>query len=179
MYRFIVLVPHAGARAEFNKYRRELLCGEGGVSGIDVDVYTFPAVVPVALVQNPVSKNELKGIAASFRLQSHKNGGGGKISAAGMSFVEMPDEKRIAGPRLSIEPPPIPAGIPVLKSFTRLVFGVGIHGAERERCFDPPAGAINFGAAAIANMTLRELEYERSYSWTIGEPQWLPSRRLS
>ncbi|MDR1363692.1 MAG: hypothetical protein LBJ35_06550 [Spirochaetaceae bacterium] len=178
LYRFIVFIPHANVRAEFNKYRRELFA-----SGFAA-AYSFPAAAPVALVQAPASMYELRRMAALFRERSYENSAAGRIQTASISSAYLPNGKIIAGPRLSIETPPIPESVSVIATFPELILGVGVF-PERQRqsplrlplrlppTLQPP---ISFSAAALANMTLRPLEYETSYSWTIGEPQWLPAR---
>lgn len=168
-YRFIALVPHANARAEFNTYRREAARTAGN------RVYTFPAAAPVALLTAPASRTELKRLAALFRLQSHKNGGDGRIVTGQISSIKLPDGKTLAGPCLSLEPPPIPESMALAESFPKLILGVGIFSDMPK--LPPLQRPVKFAAAALANMVLRPLQYEQSYEWTIGEPQWLPSIR--
>lgn len=169
IYRFIVLVPHANVRAAFNGYRRELSAGSAGAPAA---VFSFPAVAPAALVGAPASKAELKSMAARFRRQSYENGGGKIRSEGRAEAVSLPDGKTIAGPRLSVEPPPLPEGVTVLERFNRLILGALIFPGPVPAL--PPCPPLKFSAAAFANMILEELPYEHSYSWTIGEPQWLP-----
>jgi hypothetical protein len=165
-YRFIVFVPHANVCAEFNKYRRTLFssgCGEA---------YSFPAASPVALIKDPASKSELKSMAALFRLRSYEVSAGGKMQTDSVSSICLPDKKIIAGPSLSIETPSIPESIELIESFPKLVLGAGIFSVPPLLAqLEPP---IKFSAAAVANMTFYALGYDNSYSWTIGEPHWLP-----
>jgi hypothetical protein len=169
LYRFVALVPHANARAEFNRYRREsaLIAGKG--------IYTFPAAAPVALLTAPVPGDQLKRLAALFRLQSYKNGGDGRIVTGEISSIILPDGKTLAGPCLSIEAPPIPGEIAVAESFKKLILVAGIFPGTPE--LPPLRRPVKFSAAALANISLTPLRYEQSYCWTVGEPRWLPSIR--
>ena len=169
VYRFIVLTPHADARAEFGRYCRESFSGGG------TEFCSFPAAAPVALLDAPASGPALKELAALFRAQSYGNGGGGRMVTGQISELRLPDGKTLAGPRLSVEPPPLPEGLSFVESFPALILAAGIFfGAPAL----PPLGKpVRFSAAAIANMVLRPLPYKQSYEWTIGEPHWLPSIR--
>jgi hypothetical protein len=167
MYRFIVLVPHQNARAAFNGCRRRLFS-----SGYK-EAYSFPAVAPVALVRAPALKPELKALAEAFRQQNYRHGG--TISTRKTSSIQLPDGKFIFGYSLSATLPPMPQSIDVIESFQSLVLGAGI--LTEQRLPQESCEAIEFSAAAFANMTLSALPDECSYSWTIGEPQWLPSAK--
>jgi hypothetical protein len=170
-YRFVAFVPHISARAEFDRYRRELTATDDGRA-----VFSFPAVAPVALVNAPVSRAALKALAALFRRQSRENGGNGKISAGGETVTaRLPDGKMIAGVPLSLEMPSMPDGIGAIEVFPRLILALGIF--PRPPLPRPACPPVRFTAAAVANMTLRTLPYEHSYSWTLGEAQWLPPVR--
>jgi hypothetical protein len=164
VYRFIVLIPHANARAEFGKYLRESFR-----SG-RTEFCSFPAVAPVALVEAPAARLELKRLAALFRMQSC---GGEKISTGQIARVRLPDGTSVAGPRLSIEPPPGTWLAAAIKRFSPLILGAGIF--QTPAALPLPKDTIRFGAAALANMRLERLERGLSYSWTIGRPEWLPS----
>ncbi|MDR0663818.1 MAG: hypothetical protein LBF80_07075 [Spirochaetaceae bacterium] len=166
VYRFLVLVPHANARAEFGKYLRESFFRGG------TEFCSFPAVAPVALVGAPAAKAELKSLAAFFRLQGCKNGGGGKISTGKIDSVRLPDGKSIAGPRLSIEPPPA-LWLAGAEFFSQLILAAGFF--QTPESLPPLKETVRFGAAAVANMRLEALGYDQSYSWTIGTPHWLPA----
>jgi hypothetical protein len=63
----------------------------------------------------------------------------------------------------------------LLERFSRLVLGALIWPVPVLPAL--PCPPLKFSAAALANMLMRELPYEHSYSWTIGEPQWLPPVR--
>jgi hypothetical protein len=165
-YRFIVLVPHANARAEFNKYRRTLFA-----SGCRA-AYSLPAAAPIALVKEPAPKDELGRIAHLLRQGSRERSDSGKIRTDAVSSVHLPDGKIIAGPRLSIIPPPLPENIALIATFPELILGVGLFSETPRLPEIKPL--IEFRAAAVANMILRPLDYADSYSWTIGEPRWLP-----
>jgi hypothetical protein len=168
-YRFVALVPHISARAAFDRYRRELSVNGDAAAAI----FSFPAVAPVALVNAPASKAALKALAALFRKQSRENGGCGKISAGGEPLsAPLPDGSVIAGAPLSLEMPSVPDGIDTFSLFPRLILGAGIF--PRPPLLRLACPAVKFAAAAVANMALRPLPYGHSYSWTIGEPQWLP-----
>jgi hypothetical protein len=168
-YRFVALVPHASARAELKRWTCKAFAagGTGFCSG--------PAVAPVALLDAPASRTDLKQLAGFFRLQSFKSGGDGRISAGQISQVRLPDGKTLAGFRLSIEPPPLPAGMAIVESFPELILCAGIFSGAPE--LSPLETPLRFSAAALANMVLRPLGCEQSYEWTIGEGQWLPSTR--
>ncbi|MDR2098365.1 MAG: hypothetical protein LBP37_07590 [Spirochaetaceae bacterium] len=169
VYRFVVLVPHANARAEFGKYCRESFSSGG------VEFCSFPAVAPFARVDVPASKTELKSLAALFRLQSYESGGGGKISAGQISSILLPDGTSVAGPRLSIEPPPLPETMSASECFSQLVLGAGLFQTRPPLTLPPLTRQVSFSAAAAANMRLETLEYGHSYFWTIGETLWLPA----
>jgi hypothetical protein len=171
-YRFVALVPHVSARAAFDSYRRELTAADGRDAAA---IFSFPSVAPVALVKAPASKSALKALAALLRRQSCGNGGG-KISAGGEAVTaRLPDGNTIAGIPLSLTMPSLPDGIGALAAFPRLILALGIF--SRPPVPAPVCPAFKFAAAAVANMTLRTLPYEHSYSWTIGEAQWLPPLR--
>ena len=169
VYRFVALVPHADARAEFGRYCRESFSAGG------TDLCSFPAVAPVALVSAPASRPGLKELAALFRRQCYINGGNGRISTGQISELRLPDGKTLAGPRLSVEPPPFPEGLPLVESFPALILAAGIFSSVP--ALPPLRKPVRFSAAAVANMVLRPLPYKQSYEWTIGEPHWLPSIR--
>jgi hypothetical protein len=170
-YRFVVFVPHISARAAFDSYRRGLtIAGNGQTSAA---VFSVPAVAPVAVVNAPASKPALKALAALLRRQSLVNDGG-KISAGGEAVTaRLPDGNLIAGTPLSLSTPLSGiSAIDCIEMFPRLVLALGIF--HHPPIIRPECPAIKFTAAAVANMTLRALPYEHSYSWTIGEAQWLP-----
>ncbi|MDR2659660.1 MAG: hypothetical protein LBC27_06705 [Spirochaetaceae bacterium] len=164
-YRFIAFVPHPNVRAEFNKYRRELFA-----SGCRY-AFSFPAAAPIALVQNPASKTGLKNTAALFREYCYRFDENGKIQTSYISSVTLPDGQVIAGPCLSITTPPISEDIEIIERYPKLILGAGIF---PDTPVLPAFSPNPFRAAAIANMTLRELQYKFSYSWTIDAPHWLP-----
>jgi hypothetical protein len=117
----------------------------------------------------------LKELAALFRLQCYRNGGDGRISTGQISALRLPDGKTLAGPCLSVEPPPLPRGMAIVESFPALILAAGMFSGAPE--LPPLQKPVKFSAAAVANMVLRPLPYKESYEWTVGEAQWLPSIR--
>jgi hypothetical protein len=168
-YRFLALVPHANTRAEFGKYGRRLF--REGAAGF----CSFPAAAPVALLSAPASGSELKRLAALFRLQSYKNGGGGRICSGRISSVRLPDGMTLAGPLLSLEAPSLPDLPALVERFPRLILCAGIFPSAPDT--PPPPEPLRFSAAALVNMVLRPLRYGQSYEWTLGEAHWLPPVR--
>jgi hypothetical protein len=166
---FLVLVPHRDIRFILRKYSEELF--KAGFSG----AFYFPWVVPVALLSAPLSKDELKHCAISYREAAGKD----KITAVQSAVVEYLDNTALFGPRLE---PEIPVSIfnerAALKVKRRIVPSVIGSCLYDHPPLEPPQ--ITFRAAAFANMYWKPLDCgaqgAQGNKWKTGELIWLPKK---
>jgi hypothetical protein len=189
--RFLVLVPHRDTVKILREYSRLLF--KAGFFG----AFSFPSVVPLALLSRPCTGEELTELARTLRQAVCAGGREGKFRAGEpgtVPFPDIPGETFLSGcsffgPVLDLPAPDwsLPGLIPfpVLVLTTALVGGTGP--AEEGRAVREPAPPINgffFRAAAAANMALRPLDNQDSsgldpYSleWKIGRLRWLPAMK--
>ncbi|MCL2800832.1 MAG: hypothetical protein FWD28_03630 [Treponema sp.] len=170
----LVLVPHTDIRAELKKYFNSLV--KNGLK----QVYPFPFITPLAVLDETLEKSELTKIARILREIAVKNIEG-KITSRKVSALEF-DNKTLFGPELDLN---ILSGTyssdKIIKTFSPLVIGTFITNEKKQEktqgflsSFDPPH--LSFRAAATANMHWQPFleQGETCYKWQIGKLTWLP-----
>jgi hypothetical protein len=194
--RFLILVPHRDTVKLLREYRRRLF------GAVFPGAFSFPIVVPLALLSRPCTGEELKGIARTLRQTTLTGEGRGKIAGGALRALPFPHEGggrflsdcSFFGPALDLPMPelllpgllyPFPAAVLV----AALVEGEGAEFGEKA----PPLGAFSFRTAAAANMVIRPLVEQPdgrttndrgavradpySLEWKIGRLSWLPAGR--
>ena len=172
--RFIILIPHKDAAKSFAEYRQKLF--SIGVHG----AYSFPIAVPLAEVEKPFSREELKDFARNIRELTRERDGkinserAATASCSSLSFfgplLDLPVNEEAfpqsaRGKLHCILPPVLCAAI----------VEPGINLSE-EPPISEKAPILSFRAASLANLTIRPLTgAEYSFEWEIGTPVWLPN----
>jgi hypothetical protein len=185
--RFIVLIPHRDSGRLLWEYRQQLFA-----AGL-VGAYSFPGVVPLAVVSQAFTKEDLQALARTLREISVQDGRDGKISTRGLVSLgysagtptgQAPYDLTMFGPLLDL-PNPAFSHPRVVYRFTRLVLAAGLIKAEaREEPMNetlPKAPVFYFRAGMVANMLFRPLSSGTagySFEWQIGTPVWLPSYKI-
>jgi hypothetical protein len=179
LFRFAVLVPHRDCLKALRDYRRSLFAA--GFPG----AYSFPPVVPLALVSRPCTPGELRNLSASLRKISLSGDADGTFHTGEGTAAECPGGPVLWGPALDIRlsslpfPPPdalnfrFPA--PVLAA---AIIGprTGTAVTDDAPAAPPPVPRLSFRAAAVSNMILKPLPGgEYSFIWEIEKLYWLPS----
>ena len=172
---YLVLVPHRDTRVLLKKYSDSLL--KAGLK----DIYLFPLAAPMAELEMPLNKDELKLVAKSLRLAAGKN----KIFIEEMAFTELTESKGMMffGPRLGIE---IPNDFfnnikKILSPINPSVIGMYMKPKKLQSGGSNPVQEnfsvqLSFRAAAVANMIWKPIRKneETYYKWKIGKLYWLP-----
>jgi hypothetical protein len=191
LQRLLVIVPHRDARGILRKWSGRLFTA--GFEG----AWSFPWLVPLALLSLPFSAAELKSLALALREQSLAGGGEGKFKTGAAAETNFPESAAdVPGARslfgLLLEPGlrdlsfPESASGKILCRFSPVVLGSALlAGAGKTRsgvplAEFPPPPALSFRAAAVANMTFRSLPSgDENYSreWETGKLCWLPPVR--
>ncbi|MDR2053984.1 MAG: hypothetical protein LBP80_11285 [Treponema sp.] len=181
LLRIAVLVPHRDIRPALYSLRRRIFAA--GIPG----AYSFPPVVPLALLERPLPDSELKALAASLRTLSLETGGVFTVSAAGPpSLIGGPGGFSFWGFPLNIPVPPLPGAL----SFPRAALCAAAAGTDTEtereillKTGGPPLP--HFRAAAAANLAVKFFPADGrvpggestlpglSSRWRIGKPCWL------
>lgn len=190
LLRFAVLVPHRDTRPALYSFRRRLFAA--GIPG----AYSFPPVVPLALLERPLGDPELKALAVSLRALPLETGSGvfsaDAVANVGGSLLLIggPGGFSFWGLPLNVSAPSLPGSLP----FPRAALCVATAGrdskAEREillNAGDPPLS--RFRAAAAANLAIEFFSADEyvpdgenmlpcfSSRWRIGKPCWLKKAR--
>jgi hypothetical protein len=173
--RLLALVPHRDCRRLVRLLSPELF--RRGFYG----AWSFPQVVPLAVLSAPFTEGELKACARSLRALNPAEKEGGRIRLGAMAKASLRGEGekagfRIAGPSLDLAvPEPFPAGEEkVLRRVVPPVLGAVLI-REDEGVPDMPAPPLSFRAAALVNMICRPLDDSGySFRWRLGKPAWLP-----
>jgi hypothetical protein len=169
---FLALVPHRDTRLELRRYSETLFCT--GYTG----AYSFPWVVPLAALLQPLSGDELKHCARAIREASQNE----KIEAVQAALLPLDGEKTLFGPRLNID---INldmfenAAQKIKNIFSPPVIGACFISANVDTSVLPPPPNLSFRAAAIANMYRQSYETGGAWncSWQIGRLAWLPKTK--
>jgi hypothetical protein len=177
--RLVVLIPHRDARGPLQSWSGELFTK--GLPG----AYSFPQVLPLAVVSHAFSAGELTGLAHALRDLGTSGGGDGmfRTGEAETALVLCPGgDITIYGPVLDFRLSETFFGEAAAKIVYRpspLVIGAAVLGVnEKLPAAIPPLPKISFRAAALANMIYRPLESgdsTYSFKWKIGKYHWLPS----
>jgi hypothetical protein len=179
------MVPHRDVRPAVEAYRARLFTA-AAFRGTALQVWAFPAVVPLAASERPLSRGELGLLAGALRRVCDStvppaDGKAGVFSTLPeLGFVETED-LLLWGFPLNC-PAPEMAGDFFLRfpSLTLCVFITGKSAVEREQVLSVAAAVpeIRFRAAAAANLMLtalnREDQNNLSFAWELGAPRWLP-----
>ncbi|MDR2053366.1 MAG: hypothetical protein LBP80_08120 [Treponema sp.] len=177
LLRLAVLVPHRDIRPALYSFRRRLFAA--GIPG----AYSLPPVVPLALLERPLSVPELKALAVSLRALSCETESGvfTADTADPPSLIGGPGGFSFWGLPLNIPAPSLPGSLP----FPRTALCAAAAGkdakAEGEILLttgDPPL--LRFRAAAAANLAIEFFPADGenalpglSSRWRIGKPCWL------
>ncbi|GHU53876.1 hypothetical protein FACS1894200_14360 [Spirochaetia bacterium] len=153
--------------------------------------YAFPFAAPLALLDSPLAKDELKRVSVRLRQQSLEDGKTGLIHAGSACVFPLPEVFRslqaLIGPQLDL-PNPLAADASFLLPYVRFAFPQlllcsalvlpGCVTPDFETPI-PPAPSFSFRACAVANVNFRFKSGEASYifEWKIGPLTWLPSLR--
>jgi hypothetical protein len=168
-----VLAPHRDCRRLLRLLAPELFrlgfCG----------AWSFPQVVPLAVLSAPLTEGELKACARSLRALNLEDAG--RIRAGAMVKALLRREEAggplwITGPSLNLAvPEPLSAGEEkVLRRLSPVLLGAALI-REEEGVPDMPVSPLSFRAAALANMACRPLDGSGySFRWRMGKPAWLP-----
>jgi hypothetical protein len=177
--RLLVLAPHRDCRRIIRLLSPELF--RRGFYG----AWSFPQVVPLAVLSAPLTEGELKTCARSLRALNL--GEKGRIGTGDMAAAVLrggaangaeagPGELRLAGPSLDLAvPEPFPAGEnKVLRRISPVLLGAALI-REDDSVPDIRIPPLSFRAAALANMIYRPLDGSGcSFRWRLGKPAWLP-----
>jgi hypothetical protein len=161
--------------------------------------WSFPWLVPLALLSRPFSAAELKSLALVLREQSLAAGGEGKFKTGAAGEANFPAEAANAAEAvpggISVFGPLLDPGLPdlafpesasgkILYRFSPAVLGSALlAGSDKARgplAGFPPAPALSFRAAAVANTAFRPLpsgDKNYSHEWETGKLCWLPPVR--
>jgi hypothetical protein len=159
--------------------------------------WSFPWLIPLALLSLPFGAAELKSLALTLRGQTLAGNNEGKFktgTAAGTNFPKNAAEAGDTGGRLVFGPLLYPeladlsfpesASGKILYRFSPVVLGSGLLGGSDESpgfpSGDSQPPALSFRAAAVANMNFRSLpcgDGNYSCEWEIGKFCWLPAVR--
>ena len=191
--RLLVLVPHRDVRLQMQNYSQKLF--SGGYWG----AWSFPWVVPLAILAKPLNPLELKQAAALIREQGIA--ASGKITSGNTATAIFPPgnlpgnntgehTSGLIGPAIDLTIPDSAFSIiekKVLHRFNPLIITAALMqnsdtmpAPPSEDFPQPPL--LSFRAAALANMIYRPLSTAAqgktaySFTWKIGKLYWLPSR---
>jgi hypothetical protein len=193
--KLLVLVPHRDTRVMLRKWSASLCTLFDGV--------LFPQVIPLALITRYFNEGELKHCAASLgKTAPAPLASAGKFTTAASRETQIDDHALIKsilmsvpsilpdssarfsvyGPALNINLPPAffceTAKVKVKDSFNDFLIGCLLRPACENSVSEnfPPLQRFSFGAAAIANMSLRAIGQDACYmtEWKIGKLCWLP-----
>jgi hypothetical protein len=179
----LALVPHRDACLPLRAWSAALFAA--GCDG----AWSFPWAAPLAVVSCPLRAEELQALARALREQSLAGERTGKFSggqAARAALGGCFDTAALFGPVLDFDlPNSFFDSVPAEKIISR--FSPPVLGAALLRDGDPvsglpPAPAVSFRAAALANLACRPLAAARggagaaySVEWRIGALRWLPA----
>jgi hypothetical protein len=185
-FQFLVLVPHRDARLPLRAWSASLFAA--GFPG----AWSFPWLAPLALLNRPLSSEELKHLAHELRFVL--NNEDGKFIAGLPSLCTLPTiifdggTTSIYGPILATKLGDTFFGLAadaVSSRISPLVLGSAlVHENEIEKTLKPSSQVIalpqiSFRAAALANMSYDSLlpDYLQngySFEWKLGPLHWLP-----
>ena len=173
---FLVLVPHRDVRQELRKFRPDALPEAG--------VYSFPYAAPLAALSCPLNQAELKNCARLIK-ETILGADDGKFKITETSSVLFPackDHPALFGTRLYPDIAKNIAGYvndKLIDVFSHSVIGCFLLPKDINGQTDffkiPPASALSFRAAAVANMFFSPYK-QNSYKWKIGQLCWLPKK---
>ena len=177
--RLLVLTPHRDSRRIVRLLSPELF--RRGFYG----AWSFPQAVPMAILSEPFTEEELKECARNLRVLNTEKREEGRIGTGDMTTAVLPrqggagntgEDLLIAGPSLDLAVPEVfPAGEDkVLRRISPVIFGAVLIRKD-DGIPDIRIPSFFFRAAALANMIYRPLDDSGySFRWRIGKPTWLP-----
>jgi hypothetical protein len=200
VYKLLVLIPHRDVRVILRKWSASLF--KAGFCG----AYSFPWVVPLAILSKSFSHEELKHCALALRESTLRKNNDGKIRGTEAAYADFPVSFNSAdsaqatagsvllGPKLDfaiadevlsgdlVES----TGSKITHIFSPLLIGSCLlpsctnpADSPGDTIAIPALPPISFRAAAVANMRWKELSSDSlvSHEWKIRKPCWLPSVR--
>ncbi|MDR2785089.1 MAG: hypothetical protein LBB83_04150, partial [Treponema sp.] len=182
LFHIAVLVPHRDIRPVLYSFRRRIFAA--GILG----AYSFPPVVPLALLERPLGDPELKIMAVSLRTLSLETGSGVfTADAAGTpSLIGGPGGFSFWGLSLNIPVPPLPGAFPFPQAaLCAAAAGTDPEGERKILLKADDSPFLRFRAAAAANLAIKFFPADGcvpdggntfpglSTRWRIGKPCWL------
>jgi hypothetical protein len=174
--RMAVLIPHRDARKLARAWSSELFAA--GLSG----AWSFPWTVPLAVLQKPLSRGELKTLALKLRTLSLEQEQSGMIRAEAVTS-ELPflPGFSLYGPvlNLKIDFTFFEKSVTdkIIRLFPSLILASALvednTGLMKTAAVSAPP-ALSFRAAAVANMSYKVTD-TAAFTWKIGQPAWLPA----
>ena len=177
--RLLVLIPHRDSRKILRLLSPEFF--RRGFYG----AWSFPQAVPLAVLSEPFTEEELKECARKLRVLNTAKREEGRIGTGDMTTAVLPrqggagksgEDLLIAGPSLDLAVPELfSAGEDkVLYRVSPVIFGAVLIRKD-DGIPDIRIPPFFFRAAALANMIYRPLDDSGcSFRWRIGKPAWLP-----
>ncbi|MCL2043263.1 MAG: hypothetical protein FWG89_03890 [Treponema sp.] len=186
----LVMVPHRDSRLPLRAWSASLFAA--GLPG----AWSFPWVVPIAVLHSPLPGEKLTSLAHSMRQQIDIYCGkfiAGTPAAVAVCVNEQKETLSVFGPVLNITLPDSffsPAADALYCSLSPLILGAALvqsdtphypHGFLPAAIPLPPSPPVSFRAAALANMSLRPIftgteQNCFSFEWKIGKLHWLPKK---
>ena len=184
---FLALVPHRDTRLQLRAWSASLF--GAGLDG----AWSFPHVAPLAVLNRPLLRDELKSLARALREYINNTALNGEIS--GGKFIARPPAAIVSAGDSSIKisifgtvlQPYIcndffePVAGAVLNLFSPPVIGSALVQADSDITALPAPPEISFRAAALANMSFCPIPAERrspySFEWKIDALHWLPKKQ--
>jgi hypothetical protein len=172
--KLLVLVPHRDARLPLRAWSAGLFTS--GLTG----ALSFPWLVPIAALRQPIAGAELKSLARLLREHIDKNGG--KFTAGRAACTALPGRQVfVCGLELDTGLPDCFFGAmgEMISPLKPLIIGASI---SESSSFKPQTcPQISFRAAALANMSYRIISLGENQEgcmceWRIGELYWLPKK---
>jgi len=165
----LALVPHRDVRISLRAWSASLF--SAGLCG----AWSFPWVMPIAVLNRPLSSVELKSRALMLRQTIDLSGG---KCTTGPSTIAALSDNFVFGPAVNIALSDsfFDFEDAVIRRVSPLVIGAALCKDGSLSEVNPPY--LSFRAAALANMSFRPLpSHDRddfSFEWEIGKLYWLP-----
>jgi len=167
----LALVPHRDVRISLRAWSAALF--SAGLCG----AWSFPRVIPIAMLKRPLSDVELKNGALILRQSIEISGG---KCATGQPAAAALSDNFVFGPvvNIGLSDSFFAFGDAVIRRVSPLVIGAAL--CKEGSLPDVRAPCLSFRAAALANMSFRPLPSrggasdDFSFEWEIGKLHWLP-----
>jgi len=169
----LALVPHRDARRILRAWSASLFSKE--LYG----AWSFPWVIPIAVLNRPLSGPELKNRALILRRTIDLSGG--KCATGPLAVTALSNNVSVFGPSVNMELSDsffaFEDNVAELR-ISPFIIGSGLCHADAPPNVNPPC--LSFSAAALANMRFRSLSSRNglsndfSFEWEIDKLFWLP-----